>query len=483
LGLAVTPDGGATAEIDRPRPSATAGPGVLAAVLFLAAVGAATAVGVRPVDEQSAWLHLAIGRFLSAGGRFGTPDPWSTGPTTAYRSTEALPAIVMYRASQMAGLVGVAWLRAVGIIALLALLMWGARRLSDAVPAVLATGVGLVGAGHALTARPQLLGLVLLAAVLLAWGRTACDLRPRWWLVPLGWVAAWVHGLWVVGVVVGLVTVAGLVLDRRLTRRAGARLLAIPALAAAAAALTSYGPSLVFSPFTVGQGVRQFVGEWQPTSAQDICALAVLVPIGLVAVHWMRSPARPPWWQIAHLALAAGATLSMTRLVAVGAVVTTPLLAEALQAQRRSQPAALTPKARNAAVAVILAAALAAAPLVSMTARQPGGVPGRLSATLSRIPAGTTVLTQGDMSSWVLWSQPHLRLPFDARSEIYSRRFHLDFARMMAAAPGWDALLDRTGASYALVLADSPIAAALTERRHWVALGSDDGYVLLRAAR
>jgi hypothetical protein len=87
------------------------------------------------------------------------------------------------------------------------------------------------------------------------------------------------------------------------------------------------------------------------------------------------------------------------------------------------------------------------------------------------------------MSSWVLWSQPRLKLPLDSRSEIYSRRFHLDFARMMAAAPGWDAVLDRTGASYALVLADSSIAAALAERRHWVALGSDAGYVLLRAAR
>ncbi len=36
---------------------------------------------------------------------------------------------------------------------------------------------------------------------------------------------------------------------------------------------------------------------------------------------------------------------------------------------------------------------------------------------------------------------------------------------MMAAAPGWDHVLDHTGASYALVLQDSPIAAALTERR------------------
>lgn len=469
--------------VEPPPASAAAGSRVLAAGLLLSAVGAATAVGVRPVDEQSAWLHLAVGRFLSAGGRFGLPDPWSTGAGTPYRSTEALPAVVMYRASQLAGLGGVAWLRAVGILALLGILMWSGRRVADAVPAVLAACVGLVGAGHALTARPQLLGLVLLSVVATAWSRTACDLRPRWWLVPLGWVAAWVHGLWVIGVVVGLVTVTGLVLDRRLPRREALGMLGIPVLATAAAGLTSYGPGLVLTPFTVGRNVREFVGEWQPTSAHDICALAVLVSLGIVAVHWMRSTARPPWWQIAHLALAAGATLSMTRLISVGAVFATPLLAETLQAQRRSQPTLLTPRARNAAIAVVLAAALVAAPLTSATARRAAGVPERLAPALSRIPAGSTVLTQGDMSSWVLWSQPDLRLPFDSRSEIYRRQYHLDFARMMAAAPGWDRVLDRTGASYALVLEDSPIAGALVERRHWVALGSDDGYVLLRAGQ
>jgi hypothetical protein len=472
-----------TRPVGVPRTSSTtAGARALPVTLFLVAVTAATAVGVRRVDEQSAWLHLAVGRFLSAGGRFGTPDPWSTGASATYRSTEALPAIVMYRTSQLAGLGGVAWLRAVGILALLAALVWGARRVADAVPAVLAAAVGLLGAGHALTARPQLLGLVLLAVVVMTWWRTAGDLQPRWWLVPLGWAAAWVHGLWVVGVVVGVATVAGLLLDRRVARRDALRLMAIPALSAAAAALTSYGPGLVLTPFTVGRGVRDFVGEWQPTSARDVCALAVLVPIGVVAVHWMRSPVRPAWWQVAHLVLAAGATLSMSRMVAVGAVLAAPLLAETLQAQRRSQPSVMSRRSRNAAVGAVLAASLVAAPLASVVAARPAGVPEKLSGPLSHLPAGTTVLTQGDMSSWVLWSQPQLRLPFDSRSEIYSRQYHLDFARLMAAAPGWGSVLDRTRASYALVLKDSPIAAALVERRHWSPVATDHAYVLLSAA-
>jgi hypothetical protein len=140
-------------------------------------------------------------------------------------------------------------------------------------------------------------------------------------------------------------------------------------------------------------------------------------------------------------------------------------------------------RGRNAAVGAVLAASLVAAPLALAVAARPAGVPQGLSAALSDLPPGTTVLTQGDMSSWVLWSQPQLRLPFDSRSEIYSRHAHLDFARMMAAAPGWDRLVDDTKASEALLLTDSPLVAALTERRHWSVVGADGGYSLLQVAR
>ena len=174
------------------------------------------------MDEQSAWLHLAVGRFLATGGHFGLPDPWSAEVTVPYRSTEALPALVSYGTFELFGLGGIAWLRAIGVLALLAVFLWGARRVADSVPALLAAGAGLLGAGHALTARPQLLGLVFLAVTVVAWYKTATDLRPRWWLVGLGWVAAWVHGLWALDVLVGLVTVAGS--GRRPTRDGAAGL-------------------------------------------------------------------------------------------------------------------------------------------------------------------------------------------------------------------------------------------------------------------
>jgi hypothetical protein len=51
----------------------------------------------------------------------------------------------------------------------------------------------------------------------------------------------------------------------------------------------------------------------------------------------------------------------------------------------------------------------------------------------------------------------------------------------MAAGPGWEQFVDRTGARYALVPTGSPIATALVERAAWSQIGKDAGFVLLKA--
>jgi len=378
------------------------------------------------------------------------------------------------------GLSAIAWLRGAGILLLLAAIIWGARRVADTVPALIAAGAALVGAGHALTARPQLLGFVFFALAVVAWWQMAGDLRPRWWLVPLTWVWASSHGLWVVGIGFGVVTVAGLALDRRLTWLSARRLLAVPSLSLVAAALTPVGPALLLTPLTVGRDVRDFVEEWQASSAHDPATFVTLCMLALVALSWARSRSTPPWWQIAHLVLALVATLAMQRTVAVGAVVAAPLLAQTLQGWRGAPTAALPRRDTMTWLAMGVAALLIAAPLAATLAARPTNVPTGLQPALSNLPKGTVVLEDANMSAWVGWVAPQLRPVKDSRSEIFSRQQHLDYARLVAAAPGWDTILARSGATWALVLTDSPLAAALQDRRNWETVGTDDGYGLMR---
>jgi len=51
----------------------------------------------------------------------------------------------------------------------------------------------------------------------------------------------------------------------------------------------------------------------------------------------------------------------------------------------------------------------------------------------------------------------------------------------MDAEPGWQGFITSTRSTYALVASSSPIAIALRERLGWHQLGTDSGYILLRA--
>ncbi|HEV7148109.1 MAG TPA: hypothetical protein VGN48_14045, partial [Pedococcus sp.] len=190
--------------------------------LVVPAIGVALAaipvLVLRAVSDPSPWLHLKVGSFLLAGGRFGLPDPWAPFASHAYIPTQWLPSVVTSFLFDRWGLPVVAWERAAGIgILTVAVLAWMSTR-ARVVVAVAVTAATVYAAWPGLTERPQLAGLVLLVPVLAAWLRTSEDLKPRWWLVPLTWVAASTHGLWATGSALGAAVVVALVLTRRATR-------------------------------------------------------------------------------------------------------------------------------------------------------------------------------------------------------------------------------------------------------------------------
>jgi len=454
----------------------------LPALVATTAVAISVVIGVRPVSDPSPWLHLKIGAFVMDGGRFGLPDPWAPFATTAYVPTEWLPAAVSQVVFQTFGLPGIAWMRCAGILGLLSALGWSARRSAGPMTTILVALVALFGAYDGLTERPQLLGLIFLAVAVGAWWRTALDLKARWWLIPMTWLAASSHGLWLVGVAVGVVVVTGLLLDRRLNRAIATRLLAVLILCFAAAGLTPLGPRLLLSPLAVGKNASSFVAEWQSTSVHNPFAVLTLAMLGLVLLSWFRTGRKPPWWQIGLLVTGVAATLAMTRTIAVGAVIAAPLLANEIQLYRGRPVGRSTRQSRSAWVALILVALVAAIPLSEARSQEAAAVPDRLRPQLSLIPPGTIVLAEGDISGWLFWADPQVRPVLDPRIEVYSAVHVRAFISAMAAEPGWRQFVDRTEARYALVLTGSPIATALIQRAGWSQIGEDAGFVLLRAA-
>jgi hypothetical protein len=453
----------------------------LAPVLTLFAIAATVKLGIRPVSDPDAWWHLKTGAYVLSGGPFSGPDPWVPFSTRPFVLTQWLPEVVAQKGYSLFGLPAVAWLRCVAMLALISALVWAARQAADTVPAIMAALAGLIGTGGSLSERPQLVSFVLLAVTVGAWWKTAHDLRPRWWLVPMTFLWACSHGLWGVGVIVGLAVIAGLALDRRLDRRTALRLLALPALSLAVAALTPVGPRLLLTPFEVSSNAAQLVQEWQPTNPRDLFAAVTLGMIALALLPWIRGKSARPWWQIALAGTAVVSTLAMFRTVPVGSIIAVPLLASALQEQRGHAAARLSRRGAMAWGALVVAAAIVAAPIAGAVAQRPSGWPEGLRPQLSAIPAKTVVLNDFAAGGWLLWAEPQLTPVIDLRSEIYSMQYIQDYKRTQEVRAGWQQFLDRTKPRYALLLTTMPLTAALQEELGWTIVGKDAGYVLLRA--
>jgi hypothetical protein len=453
----------------------------LVPVLAVFAVASTVKFGIRAVSDPDAWWHLKAGAYVLSHWRFDGPDPWVPFSSRPFVLTQWLPEVVAQKGYQLFGLPAVAWLRCAAMLALISALAWAARQAADAIPAIIAALAALIGTGGSLSERPQLVSFVLLAVTVGAWWKSAGDLKPRWWLAPMTFLWACSHGMWAIGVLIGLVVVAGLALDRRLDRRTGMRLLAVPALSVVAAGLTPVGPRLLLTPFEVSSNVSQFVTEWQPTDARTLFAAVTLSMIALALLPWIRGTSPRPWWQIALAATAVVLTLATFRTVPVGSILAAPLLASSLQEQRGHPASPLTRRAASAWVGLIAAAAIVAAPIALAMAQRPSGWPEGLRPQLAAIPAKTVVLNDFTAGGWLLWAEPQLTPVIDLRSEIYSTAYIRDYLRTQQVRPGWQSLLNRTKPGYALLRVNAPLTVALREELGWTTVGQDADYVLLKA--
>jgi hypothetical protein len=470
------PGAGKPKPLDRHRD-----PRWLVGALALFAVATTVKLGIRPVSDPDAWWHLKAGAYVLSHWKFNGPDPWVPFSSRPFVLTQWLPEVVAQEGYKLFGLPAVAWLRCAAILALLSGLVWAARQTADTVPAIMAAVAGLIGTGGSLSERPQLVSFVLLAITVGAWWKTAGDLRPRWWLVPMTFLWACSHGMWGVGILIGLAVLAGLTLDRRLDRRTALRLLAVPALSFVAAALTPVGPQLLLTPFEVSSNAAQYVEEWQPTDARNIFAAVTLAMIALAVMPWIRGTSARPWWQIALAGTAVVCTLAMFRTIPLGSIIATPLLASALQEQRGHATTPPSRRGTSAWVALVAAAAIVAVPIVEAVAQRPGGWPEGLRPQLAAIPAKTVILNDYAAGGWLLWAEPQLTPVIDLRSEIYSIDYIRDYQRTEQVRAGWQEFLRRTKPKYALLRTQSPLTLALREELGWTTVSTNADYVLLKA--
>ena len=440
-------------------------------------------IAVRPVSDPSPWLHLKVGRFLAEGNRFADPDPWAPFAGRQYVPTQWLPSVISSQLYERWGLESIVWSRAVGVVALFLVLLILLNRTCRSSFAVPLAGAGVAASWPWLTERPQLLGFILLVPALGAWWETARDARPRWWLIPLTWVAAMCHGVWAMGLVAGAIVTVGLMISASAGRRRIARLVGLLAACVTAASLTPLGPKLLLTPFSVGSNGRQFVLEWMPASVRTPAVALVLATLATVWLLWVIAARRPPAPHLLLFVAAVIFALTMQRTVPIGAVLAVLLLGEAaetLTAARSGMPSHRSSTTVALAWAgAAVAASLLALPLAGHQGEGVGGVPMALGERLQELPRGSRVMAFGDLTGWVMFTAPQVEPVFDLRIEQYSPSYVRSYIRAMRAEPGWDAFLSRTGTNVALLEEDAPLTAALTEQLGWRVAGRSNGFILL----
>jgi hypothetical protein len=445
------------------------------------------------LGNQDTWFHLVLGNRFRHGWTLGHPGALTPFATADWVPTQWSTEVLASWFESWFGLPGVAWLFGALYLALVLLTYLSCRRVSGRLGAAVATALLVLGVAPVLSARPQIVSLVLLTVTVAAWLRTAKDGRARWWLIPTTWVWATAHGLWSAGVLLGLVCWLGMVLDGRARGRRAITLLAVPALSLVATLLTPVGPRLLTSQLAVGARTSM-IAEWGPTNFRSVPSLAVALMLALVVVVWARH-GRVPWSLLGLLLLAGAWTLLVARMVSLGAVVLAPLLAEAIgHALERTRSPGLEPHAgatrqrmprweRTTLLATAVAYLVTLGVAAPQVASEPDNVPTALAGRLAALPAGSPVLLEDGIGGWMEWRVPTVHPVIDGMLDAYPVGYVRRFFAATEVRPGWRTFVSESGARVGVLRAGSPLTAALQDRLGWRREARDRKWVYLAAPR
>ena len=451
-------------------------------VLVVLLMGAVLKFCAPRLDNTDTWFHLTLGDHFRDGWSLSEPGALTPFATSDWVATQWSTEVAASYAQSWFGLPGVAWLFGALYLVLVMTTYVVCRQRCSALPATIVTIMVIVGSATALSARPQIISLVLLAVTVDAWLRTWEDGRIRWWLIALTWVWATAHGLWSAGVLVGFVACAGLVLDRRVRGRRAGLVFAVPLLSLLATALTPVGPRLLMAQFAVSDRTS-LIPEWGPTSFRSVSALVVAAMLAWVAVLWARRGGTA-WTPLLLLLLAAGWMLLVTRMVPLGGCDAGPAAGECRRAGDAGPSRVPDRETRRAGSARARVRRLPrrAGPRRpadrECRVRRAHRLPGRLAA----LPEGTPVIVDDGIGAWMEWAFPEVQPVIDGMLDAYPVDYIAKFSDLRRGPAGMAGLrprLPRQGRRRAGRFA--LIADALQDQLGWRLVQRDRDWVYLEA--
>ena len=461
-----------------------------AALAILLPALAALIANLSSVDLA---YHLRAGGMILDGAGIPRTDMWTfTAFGEPWLDQQWGAQLILEAVYRLAGWTGLVVLRAVLVGTLFGLLLLACRlRGADLRRAAWLSLAAFVVSAVALALRPQLFGMVLLALVLvlLAMRRQ----RPRLaWAIPVV-VAVWanLHGSFFLGpVVVGLAWLED-VADKDPGAR---RTFAIGVVSALAALVNPFGPAVwaYAAGLSTNAEVTARITEWQPTTLRTLPGILFFASALAVAVLLARRGTRAPWPALAWLGIFFVVGAYAIRGVAwwpLGAVfAVAPLVARPEPVERAL---GVWPARINAAiVGAIVLAGIALLPVWRPTdpgLQAPSGVvgnapPGITAALREQARPDDRLFNPQPWGSWFEFSFPDVAVAIDSRIEVFPPSVWDDYEAVSQGRDGWQDVLDRWGATLAVVAArDEALRDRLIGAGWQVTHTDEDGFVLRRA--
>jgi hypothetical protein len=465
-------------------------------VPYLLAVGVSAlvvpvAAALGPLRDIDLYWHLLLGREILDGTPVAEAGRgWSFAPVPdTWISSQWLFEVLLARLESIGGLGALVLVRVVAAVLTLATLAWATLRRRPLRAGIWPFLLGAAVLTLVTQERSQQVSLVLAPLVGLWAERLWREGRVPawWWLLPLTAVWANVHGGWVLLPLLLVLAALARALDHGWRDRAVGTglLLALGAVLASCVSPAGIGNALAVLRFT---GSTAAIVEWQAVTVRNPIALPLVVCLVVVVCLWARGRARPSRGELALVLAVAGFGLVSQRNVAPAVLVLAPVLTGIIArglGETDPVPAGTAVPFRRTALALAAVGAvlgLAVAPLQPQPIDP--SVPQRLLAVLHDAPAPQRVLNAYNVSGPVLWfagPAPHVQVGVDGRADRYGSAYIARYLGLLAATPGWSALLDELAPTTALLNTEDALAEVLVAQRGWVEVGREDGWVLLRA--
>jgi hypothetical protein len=432
-----------------------------------------------PLSNFDTYFHLRFGHeFLTGAWSLRDPGSVSTFATADWVPTQWLPQVVMAQTEEWFGLAGVAWLSGLQFLTLALTVYWACRRQAEPLVSALVVFLTLVACTPGMSMRPQQISYILVVVTTAMWLRARDTGRAPWLLVPITWFWTMCHGMWPVGIVIGVAAVVGLALDRHQSGRTLLRMAAVPVLSGVAALLTPVGPGLFAAVLQVNSRSKYFY-EWGPPTFTRFYAVVLLVLLALTVVPRLRR-GRVPWFDIALIGLAGLWAVYSLRTVPVAACLAAPLAAAAIQPWLGARPDVRRLE-RGLVVGSYLLALVGLALVVPHSADQPRESPAWMDDALGDLPEGTKVVDDSAYGGYLMWRFPQVDLVMHGYGDTFTDDELERNADIDAVRGGWVALLRDTEAELAVLAPDSPLAYNLRATQGWTVLEHHDDLDLLQA--